>query len=76
MFLFLGGLNHIENDKDKMSNPELRKARFDLLFREYEVITLHNKKWKFLISELAKNKIFNTCMYLVFMGSIISLKIF
>ena len=42
-----------------MSNPELRKARFDLLFREYEVITLHNKKWKFLTSELAKNKICN-----------------
>ena len=27
-----------------MSNPELRKTRFDLLFREYEVINLHNKK--------------------------------
>ncbi|XP_071127035.1 uncharacterized protein LOC143042569 isoform X1 [Mytilus galloprovincialis] len=32
----IGGLNHIENDKDKMSNPDLRKARFDLLFKEYE----------------------------------------
>ena len=32
-----GGINHIENDKDKMSNPDLRKARFDLLFKEYEV---------------------------------------
>jgi hypothetical protein len=44
LVLFTGGLNHIENDKDKMSNPELRKTRFDLLFREYEVINLHNKK--------------------------------
>lgn len=33
----LGGLSHPEDDKDKMSNPDLRKARFDLLFREYEV---------------------------------------
>lgn len=32
-----GGLSHGPDEKDKMSNPELRKARFDLLFKEYEV---------------------------------------
>lgn len=32
-----GGLSHGPDERDKMSNPELRKARFDLLFKEYEV---------------------------------------
>ena len=32
-----GGVSHSPDEKDKMSNPELRKARFDLLFKEYEV---------------------------------------
>lgn len=31
-----GGLSHGPDERDKMSNPELRKARFDLLFKEYE----------------------------------------
>ncbi|XP_022323053.2 uncharacterized protein LOC111124476 isoform X2 [Crassostrea virginica] len=31
-----GGVSHSPDEKDKMSNPELRKARFDLLFKEYE----------------------------------------
>ncbi|XP_061164194.1 pneumococcal serine-rich repeat protein-like [Saccostrea echinata] len=31
-----GGVTQGFDDKDKMSNPELRKARFDLLFKEYE----------------------------------------
>ena len=43
-FLFVGGLNHIENDKDKMSNPELRRARFDILFKEYEVTVWAQQK--------------------------------
>ncbi|XP_060084286.1 serine-rich adhesin for platelets-like [Ylistrum balloti] len=32
----LGGLNEAMDDKDRLSNPELRKARFDVLYREYE----------------------------------------
>ncbi|XP_062612125.1 serine-rich adhesin for platelets-like isoform X2 [Saccostrea cucullata] len=31
-----GGVSQGSDDKEKMSNPELRKARFDLLFKEYE----------------------------------------
>ncbi|XP_033742017.1 uncharacterized protein LOC117328676 isoform X2 [Pecten maximus] len=32
----LGGLNEAMDDKERLSNPELRKARFDVLYREYE----------------------------------------
>lgn len=32
-----GGINEVGEDKDKMSNPQLRKARFDILYKEYEV---------------------------------------
>ncbi|XP_053400293.1 ORC ubiquitin ligase 1-like isoform X2 [Mercenaria mercenaria] len=32
----IGGLSHQEEDTDKMTNPDLRKARFDLLYKEYE----------------------------------------
>ncbi|KAK3100788.1 hypothetical protein FSP39_025363 [Pinctada imbricata] len=30
------GLNQSGEDKERLSNPDLRKARFDLLFKEYE----------------------------------------
>ena len=39
MFI-LGGLSHAEEDSEKLTNPEFRKARFDLLYKEYEVIQL------------------------------------
>lgn len=32
-----GGLTEQGEDSDKLSNPELRKARFDILYKEYEV---------------------------------------
>ncbi|XP_069129850.1 ORC ubiquitin ligase 1-like isoform X2 [Argopecten irradians] len=32
----LGGLNEAMDDKERLSNPELRKARFDVLYKEYE----------------------------------------
>ncbi|XP_021365604.1 uncharacterized protein LOC110458283 isoform X2 [Mizuhopecten yessoensis] len=32
----LGGLNEAMDDKERLSNPKLRKARFDILYREYE----------------------------------------
>ncbi|KAL4230309.1 hypothetical protein ACF0H5_010692 [Mactra antiquata] len=32
----IGGLSQQEDDKDKLTNPDLRKARFDLLYKEYE----------------------------------------
>ena len=33
----IGGLSQQEDDTDKLTNPDLRKARFDLLYKEYEV---------------------------------------
>ena len=38
--LLSGGLSQHEDNPDKLTNPDLRKARFDLLYKEYEV-TLH-----------------------------------
>ncbi|XP_060586364.1 uncharacterized protein LOC132742089 isoform X2 [Ruditapes philippinarum] len=32
----LGGLSQQEEDTEKLTNPDLRKARFDLLYKEYE----------------------------------------
>lgn len=34
---YLGGLSEQGDDNDKLTNPELRKARFDILYKEYEV---------------------------------------
>ncbi|KAL3881042.1 hypothetical protein ACJMK2_033242 [Sinanodonta woodiana] len=32
----VGGLSQIEDDTEKLTNPELRKARFELLYKDYE----------------------------------------
>ncbi|WAQ99681.1 OBI1-like protein [Mya arenaria] len=32
----IGGLSEQDEDPDKLTNPELRKARFDILYKEYE----------------------------------------
>lgn len=34
---FIGGLSYGLDERDKMSNLELRKVRFDFFFKEYEV---------------------------------------
>ena len=39
LFIVSGGVHHQESEADKLTNPEMRKARFDLLYKEYEVIT-------------------------------------
>ncbi|XP_067663297.1 ORC ubiquitin ligase 1-like [Haliotis asinina] len=31
-----GGLNQVEDNKEKMTNPDMRRARFELLYKEYE----------------------------------------
>ena len=36
-YIYLGGLSQFEDNPDKLTNPDLRKARFDLLYKEYEV---------------------------------------
>lgn len=37
IYMISGGLTEQGEDSDKLSNPELRKARFDILYKEYEV---------------------------------------
>ncbi|KAK3611409.1 hypothetical protein CHS0354_034856 [Potamilus streckersoni] len=32
----VGGLSQIDDDTEKLTNPELRKARFELLYKDYE----------------------------------------
>ncbi|KAL5011443.1 hypothetical protein ScPMuIL_009994 [Solemya velum] len=32
----LGGLSQVDEDKDRLTSPDLRKARFNLLYKEYE----------------------------------------
>ncbi|KAK6172987.1 hypothetical protein SNE40_016530 [Patella caerulea] len=31
-----GGLNHTEDSNERLSNPQMRRARFELLYKEYE----------------------------------------
>jgi len=37
VLMFTGGLHEQGEDSDKLTNPDLRKARFDILYKEYEV---------------------------------------